>query len=76
MPQIAANVNVSVHPAPAEKIAAAFNEWMRRYTENPESFEREFQSVGDFLRERAQGKAPSYGQLCAAYLAKLIAEMP
>jgi len=29
-------------------IARAFNEWMRRYTENPEQFEREWQTVNDF----------------------------
>jgi hypothetical protein len=35
------------------KLAAAFNEWMRRYTENPEQFEREF-VMRDALLEREE----------------------
>jgi hypothetical protein len=49
----------------------AFNEWMKRYIETPEIFEREFQSVQDF--QSSKGK-PSYGKDCTNYLAKLIAD--
>jgi hypothetical protein len=56
------------------KVAAAFNEWMRRYTEDPTGFEAEFQSVGLYLNELAMGREPSYGETCAAYLEQLISE--
>jgi hypothetical protein len=54
---------------------AAFNEWMRRYIEEPDRFRREWETVGEFIQERGQGKPPSYGQVCAAYLQQLIAEI-
>lgn len=54
-----------------EQMAAAFNEWMRLYTEDPAAFEAEFQSVGRFLAEKAEGREPSYGEQCAAYLEQL-----
>ena len=52
-------------------IAEAFNEWMRLYTENPEKFQRDWQSVHMFLEEKQAGKEPSYGEACAAYLQQL-----
>lgn len=58
------------------KTAAAFNEWMRRYTEDPKAFDAEFQTVGRFLEEQGAGREPTYGEHCAAYLEKLIAELP
>lgn len=54
-------------------MAKAFNEWMRRYTEEPERFEREWQTVGLFLKQRSEGREPDYGEQCAAYLAELMA---
>lgn len=59
----------------ASQIAAAFNEWMRRYTENPDAFCREFESVVTFLGEVQVGKTPSYGDEQAAYFIKLIEEL-
>lgn len=58
-----------------ERLVKTFNEWMRRYTEHPEQFQREFQTVGDFLTEQAHGKTPSYGKKCVAYLCQLFTEM-
>ncbi len=58
------------------RVAKAFNEWMRRYTEDPDQFEREFQSVRRFLCERAAAEEPSYGECCAAYLTELMASLP
>lgn len=55
-------------------IAKAFNEWMRRYTDEPEQFDREWQYVGDFLKQQGEGVEPDYGASCAAYLLKLIDE--
>lgn len=56
-------------------IANAFNEWMRRYTEDPNGFEREWQTVSKFLERQQDGVEPDYGQSCAAYLKKLIDEL-
>lgn len=52
-----------------------FNEWMRRYIDEPEQFQREFQSVVEFLADTANGREPSYGESCAAYQFKLLDEM-
>lgn len=53
-------------------ITDAFNEWMRRYIDEPERYQREFQSVVEFLAEDNNGLEPSYGQYCYAYLTELI----
>jgi len=50
----------------------AFNEWMKRYTKNPEMFNREFEEIGKFLKESKLGKEPSYGDVCAKYLINLV----
>lgn len=55
-------------------VAKAFNEWMRRYTEAPDEFNREWPTVGEFLKQAADGDEPDYGASCAGYLAKLIDE--
>lgn len=52
-------------------MAAAFNEWMRRYTEDPAAFEAQFQTVGEFLAAKAAGEEPSYGEVCAEFMAEL-----
>jgi hypothetical protein len=65
------------NPTPEEKkmdkqlMAKAFNEWMRRYTESPEEFQREFQTVSTFLAESKDGAEASYGDICAEYLLKI-----
>ena len=56
-------------------MAKCFNEWMRRFIEEPERFAREFQSVTEFQREEAEGKEPSYGESCAGYLTQLAGEL-
>ena len=57
------------------QMVKCFNEWMWRFIETPEEFEREFQSVNEFLREESDGVEPSYGEACAAYLTKLSSEV-
>jgi len=57
-------------------MAEAFNEWMRRYTEEPAAFEAEFQTVGAYLEEQNKGKEPQYGANCAGYLQKLMDSPP
>ena len=56
-------------------LPALFNEWMRRYTEDPQKFEAEFESVGQYLKEVGDGVDPSYGESCTAYILKLCDEM-
>lgn len=58
-----------------EIMKTAFNEWMRRYIENPEGYGREFQSVSEFLNDKVLGREPTYGETCAAYLTKLANEL-
>ncbi len=59
----------------SKSMAAAFNEWMRRYIVEPDRFDREWQSVSEYIQETSEGKTPSYGESCAAYLVRLISEM-
>jgi hypothetical protein len=56
-------------------LARAFNEWLRRFTENPEQFEHEWETVHKFLEERNNGEEPSYGDECAEYLLSIIADL-
>lgn len=53
----------------------AFNEWMRRYIEEPERFSREFQEVVQYNTDVEDGVEPSYGLECAAYLQSLMNEL-
>jgi hypothetical protein len=52
-----------------EQMVAAFNEWMRQYTESPEAFEREFQAVAKFPGD---GEKPTYGEACAELMFRLV----
>ena len=58
-----------------EKLIKAFNEWMRRFEQEPERFEAEYKSVKRFLKDEAEGREPSYGEACANYLEQLMAEV-
>ena len=57
-----------------EHLAKAFNEWMRRYIEEPERYEREITTVLSFLQDEQSGVEPSYGARQAAYLNHLLSE--
>jgi hypothetical protein len=52
-------------------MAQAFDEWMRRYEEDPKSFYTEFQAVNAHRADPL-----SYGKQMAAYLCKLMSEPP
>ena len=52
--------------------AQAFNEWMRRFIDEPQRFKSEWDSVTDYIREKLAGQTPSYGDCCARYLAELL----
>jgi hypothetical protein len=56
-------------------MARTLNEWMRRYIRDPERFSREFESVQEFLAQKAMGREPSYGEVCSAYQFKLLEEI-
>lgn len=58
-----------------DAVAAAMNEWQRRYIENPEQFEQEWSSISRTLQERAEGEEPSYGAVCADYLIEIIRQL-
>lgn len=58
------------------QMAKAFNEWMRRFIEDPDGFNREFEAVNQFLTETNEGREPTYGETCAAYMQKLAVECP
>lgn len=58
-----------------DELQVIFNEWMRRYIEEPHRFEVEFKSVNEYLKEIADGVEPSYGESCAFYILKLRDEM-
>ena len=57
------------------QMVAAFNEWMRRYIEEPERFMRDIQNVRDFLAAEGAGAMPSYGEECTTYLEKVAADI-
>ena len=56
------------------KMPEAFNEWMRRYTEHPEDFAREWEVIRTFLKQKGEGEEPTYGDKCARYLEFLMGE--
>lgn len=58
------------------QMAKCFNEWMRRYIEEPSRFAAEFQTVNEFLAQESGGIEPTYGETSAAYMQKLAVEVP
>lgn len=57
------------------ELAEVMNEWMRRYIDEPERFEREFRTVGAFLSDLEACEVPSYGRQSAAYVMQIRAEL-
>lgn len=58
-----------------DTMARAFNLWLYRYSQSPEKFQRDFQSIQQADAEVRKGEIPSYGYDCAAYLTKLMKEV-
>ena len=58
------------------RLAQAFNEWMRRYTDEPEKFRQQWRDIKEFLAENAAGQEPSYGQSCAEYFTSILDGIP
>ena len=57
-------------------LSRAFNEWQRRYIEEPERFKAEARTIREFLADQMARRVPTYGDECAAYLIKLLGEDP
>jgi hypothetical protein len=49
-----------------EHFESAFNQWQDDYTNNPDGFEDTTKTALNHLRERLDGKEPTYGQSAAA----------
>ena len=62
-------------PFTLAELAATQNEWMRRYIDEPERYEREFKVVQLFRAEESMGKEPTYGDECNAYLQVLRSQL-
>ena len=58
-----------------EQMVAAFNEWIRQSTDDPEKFESNMTTAKRFLDETKSGETPSYGQICAAFMLQLNEEL-
>lgn len=58
-----------------EAIAKAFNEWLRRYIDDPAAYEAEFNTVAAFRAAESEGSEPDYGTRQAAYLIHLCGEV-
>ena len=57
------------------QVARAFNEWQRRYIDEPHSFMAEHEMILEFLTAESDGVEPSYGDQCVAYLKKIAADL-
>ncbi|EJN15704.1 hypothetical protein PMI42_00721 [Bradyrhizobium sp. YR681] len=57
------------------QMVKCFNEWMRRFIQEPERFEAEFRTVNGFLKDEAEGREPTYGETSAAYMQQLATEI-
>ena len=54
-----------------EGTAAAFNQWMQNFIDNPEGYKGEWDSIRQFL-DTKDGAEPDYGQSCVALLERLL----
>lgn len=58
-----------------EQMVAIWNEWLRRYIEEPERFKHEFLTILEFIRAEGDGRTPTYGEECLAYMKTLHIEL-
>lgn len=52
------------------ELVLALNEWMRKFTETPQTFDEQMHQVTESLKE--QGAEPSYGLAGAAFLERCL----
>lgn len=57
------------------QMVKCFNEWMRRFIDEPDRFEREFNTVNAFLKDYADGREPTYGETSASYMSQIATEI-
>lgn len=57
-----------------EQMAAGFDEWMRKYVQDPRGFETDHEAVIRYLRGTSDVE-PTYGETCVATL-RLFAGLP
>ncbi|WP_426032828.1 hypothetical protein [Caulobacter sp. DWP3-1-3b2] len=57
------------------QMAACFNEWMRRFIDEPARFAREFECVNQFMTDENEGRHPTYGETSSAYMVQLATEV-
>lgn len=71
------NMEADNYEMTQSEIAAATNEWIRRFINEPERFRCDFETVRKFERDQVSylGKEPTYGSVFAAYLLKLHQEL-
>ena len=55
--------------------AKAFNKWMDDFTNSPEAFKDTYDSALEYLKEKLQGKEPSYGDVCAEQFTNYLEEV-
>lgn len=68
-----ARITESVHTlVERATVAQLFNMWMQKYIDHPEEFEAEFLTVMEYLAESTDGKEPTYGEQCVAYMEHLL----
>lgn len=58
------------------RLAGAFNEWQRQFIANPAAFESEEKTLAEFIRALNGGREPNLGERQAAYLMKLMGQLP
>lgn len=58
-----------------KKYVAAFNAWMEDYCNNPEEFAKIENEALKFLREKLDGKEPSYGDVAAATFEQYLSQV-
>lgn len=52
----------------------AYNEWWRRYRDEPEKFAREFQAIAELNDAAREGREPTLGDEGWAYVKQLLSE--
>lgn len=57
-----------VTPDNANIYAAAFNMWQDDYLNNPQAYESAYDTALNHLKEKLEGKEPTYGNICAKML--------
>lgn len=53
----------------------AFNEWQRRYIENPEGFSSTWEAIKRTLEETNEDLEVTHGCNCAAYLFSIVSDL-